>query len=49
MTARRHIVFRRGEDFQTPALGIVLRWTLVGIQIGRRNYIAEIEAKTQGE
>jgi hypothetical protein len=30
----------RAEDFQTPALGISLRWTLIGVQIGRRNYIA---------
>lgn len=29
----------RAEDFQTPAIGIVFRWSLVGIQIGRRNFI----------
>jgi hypothetical protein len=29
----------RAEDFQTPALGIVVRWGLIGFQFGRRNYI----------
>jgi hypothetical protein len=29
----------RDSDLKTPALGIAIRWTLVGIQIGRRCYI----------
>ena len=31
----------RAPDFKTPALGISIRWNLIGVQIGRRNYIVE--------